>query len=69
MKDVESTKGNDGTIALISKRNNIKLDKLTTYVLAPGDWRWPANRFRGRRIACFFTNCGLINRRDEIDPG
>jgi hypothetical protein len=35
MKDVETTRGNDGTIALISKRTNIKLDKLTTYVLAP----------------------------------
>lgn len=37
MKDVETAGGNDGAIALISKRTNIKLDKLTTYVLASGD--------------------------------
>ena len=34
MKDVECSNGVDGTLALVSKRNNIKLDKLTTYVLA-----------------------------------
>ncbi len=37
MKDVETASGNDGAIALVSKRTNIKLDKLTTYVLASGD--------------------------------
>jgi hypothetical protein len=37
MKDVESFRGNDGVITLVSKRSNIKLDKLTTYVLVPGD--------------------------------
>jgi hypothetical protein len=34
MKDVECSNGVDGTLALVSKRNNIKLDKITTYVLA-----------------------------------
>lgn len=37
MKDVESVSSNDGAIAIVSKRTNIKLDKLTTYVLASGD--------------------------------
>ena len=37
MKDVESAKNSDGVIAIVSKSNNIKLDKLTTYVLATGD--------------------------------
>jgi hypothetical protein len=37
MKDVESAKNRDGVIAIVSKSNNIKLDKLTTYVLATGD--------------------------------
>lgn len=37
MKDVETTSTNDGTITLVSKRTNIKLDKLTTYVLASRD--------------------------------
>lgn len=37
MKDVESAKNNDGVIAIVSKSTNIKLDKLTTYVLATGD--------------------------------
>jgi len=37
MKDVESVKDNDGALAIVCKRNNIKLDKLTTYVLANGD--------------------------------
>jgi hypothetical protein len=39
MKDVESAKNNDGVIAIVSKSTNIKLDKLTTYVLATGDLR------------------------------
>ena len=34
MKDVEWMRAEDGTVALISKRGNIKLDKLTTYVFA-----------------------------------
>jgi len=34
MKNVETDRGNDGTIALVSSHSNIKLDKLTTYVLA-----------------------------------
>lgn len=37
MKNIESTRDSDGTVALTSKRSNIKLDKLTTYVLASGD--------------------------------
>jgi hypothetical protein len=37
MEDVESARGADGAVALVSKRTNIKLDKLTTYVLAGGD--------------------------------
>jgi hypothetical protein len=37
MKDVESVRAADGTIALTSTRTNIKLDKTTTYVLATGD--------------------------------
>jgi hypothetical protein len=34
MNDVESTSGADGTLTLVSKRTNIKLDKLTTYVFS-----------------------------------
>jgi hypothetical protein len=37
MKDVESARAADGTIALTSTHSNIKLDKTTTYVLATGD--------------------------------
>lgn len=37
MKNVESEQGSDGAITLVSKKSNIKLDKLTTYVLATGD--------------------------------
>ena len=37
MKDVETASGNDGEIALVSKHSNIKLDKVTTYVLASRD--------------------------------
>ncbi len=37
MKDVEAATGSDGSLALVSKHNNIKLDKLTTYVLASGN--------------------------------
>jgi hypothetical protein len=37
MKDVETASGSDGTLTLTSKKTNIKLDRLTTYVLASGD--------------------------------
>jgi hypothetical protein len=37
MKDVESATKNDGVIGIASQRSNIKLDKLTTYVLATSD--------------------------------
>lgn len=37
MKDVESTRDDDGTIALTCKKSNLKLDKTTTYVLASGE--------------------------------
>lgn len=37
MKDVQSAHSNDGAVEITSKRSNIKLDKLTTYVLAADD--------------------------------
>lgn len=37
MKDMESVSANDGAMAIVSKRSNIKLDKLTTYVLATSE--------------------------------
>ena len=37
MKDVETINSADGSVALVSKRNNLKLDKLTTYVFAGAD--------------------------------
>jgi hypothetical protein len=37
MKDIESERHDDGAVAITSNRFNIKLDKLTTYVLATGD--------------------------------
>ncbi len=37
MKEVESVSTDDGALALVSKRTNIKLDKLTTYVFAASD--------------------------------
>ncbi|MGO9866042.1 MAG: hypothetical protein ACLPLR_20740 [Terriglobales bacterium] len=37
MKDVDSIRDGDGAVALTSKRSNLKVDKLTTYVLAKGD--------------------------------
>jgi len=37
MKDVVAESRSDGTLALVSKQSNIKLDKLTTYVLASTD--------------------------------
>src|SRR6267143_980208 len=36
MKNVESTRASDGAVTLTSKSFNIKIDKLTTYVLATG---------------------------------
>jgi hypothetical protein len=42
MKNVESLRNSDGTVILISKRSNIKIDKRTTYVLAP-DGGLPVN--------------------------
>lgn len=37
MKDAESVRSDDGALGLVSKRTNIKLDKLTTYVFAASD--------------------------------
>jgi len=37
MKNVTTATSNDGTLALVSKQGNIKLDKLTIYVLSRGD--------------------------------
>ncbi len=37
MKDIESEQRDDGTVTLTSQRLNIKLDKMTTYVLATGE--------------------------------
>lgn len=34
MKNVQSASGADGTVALVSSRSNIKLNKVTTYILA-----------------------------------
>jgi hypothetical protein len=36
MKNVESARNNDGSVAITCTRSNIKLDKLTAYVLATG---------------------------------
>ena len=41
MRDVESEIGNDGAITIVSKKSNLKLDKLTTYVLATGPLQLP----------------------------
>jgi hypothetical protein len=37
MKDIDSERSSDGTVAITSRHFNIKLDKLTTYVLATGE--------------------------------
>jgi hypothetical protein len=37
MKDVGSARNGDGTVTLTSKHSNLKIDKLTTYVLAASD--------------------------------
>ena len=34
MKDVETISNSDGTVTLVAKRNNLKFDRLTTYVLS-----------------------------------
>lgn len=47
MKDIESERKDDGVIAITSNRFNLKLDKLTTYVLATGDL--PAAAPKGRQ--------------------
>jgi hypothetical protein len=39
MKNIESSRDGDGAVALTSTHTNIKIDKLTTYVFAPGDLR------------------------------
>lgn len=36
MKDIEPVRNSDGSITLACQRSNIKLDKLTTYIFAPG---------------------------------
>jgi hypothetical protein len=36
MKNVDAVRENDGAITLVSQRSNIKLDKLTTYILVTG---------------------------------
>jgi len=37
MKNVQSVRDADGTVALIDARSDLKLDKVTTYVMASGD--------------------------------
>jgi hypothetical protein len=37
MKDVDSEHNSDGAVAISSRRFNIRLDKMTTYVLATGE--------------------------------
>jgi hypothetical protein len=37
MQDVTTASGSDGTLTLVSARTNLKVDKLTTYVLANGN--------------------------------
>ena len=37
MKNVQASRNSDEAVSLTSKSFNIKLDKLTTYVLATGD--------------------------------
>jgi hypothetical protein len=39
MKNVESSRSDEGAIILMSRRSSIKLDKSTTYVLASADFR------------------------------
>lgn len=44
MKNIESEQSSDGTITIVSKKSNIKLDKLTTYVFATGDIPQPPTK-------------------------
>jgi hypothetical protein len=37
IKDVDSERTGDGTVTLVSKEHNLKLDRSTIYVLTPGD--------------------------------
>lgn len=37
MKNVDSVRGSDGRVSITSSRSNLKLDRLTTYVLATDD--------------------------------
>lgn len=37
MKEIDLARSDEGTLVLVSKRTNIKLDKLTTYVFAAAD--------------------------------
>ncbi len=37
MKNVESARGSDGSIVLVSSKSNIKLNKMTTYMLVAGE--------------------------------
>jgi hypothetical protein len=37
MKNVDSVRKDDGSLAIVSAHSNLKLDKLTTYVLAADD--------------------------------
>ena len=37
MKNVECLRAADGTVVITSRRSNIKIDKLTTYVLAASE--------------------------------
>lgn len=41
MKNVESVRSSDGRVSLTSSHSNLKLDKLTTYVLATDDLQAP----------------------------
>jgi hypothetical protein len=44
MRDVQSEKNREGVITLVSYRVDIKLDRITTYVLAAGDLQPPPTR-------------------------
>jgi hypothetical protein len=44
MKDIQSERNREGVITIVSYRSNIKLDRLTTYVLSAGDLQPPTTR-------------------------
>jgi hypothetical protein len=44
MRDIQSEKNREGVITLVSYRVDIKLDRITTYVLAAGDLQPPPTR-------------------------